>query len=30
MTWEDIKGGLCLAFVLFLLFVILPLVFEVP
>jgi hypothetical protein len=30
MTWDDIQGGLCLAFVFFVLFVILRLVFQVP
>ena len=30
ITWEDIAGGLCLAFVFFLLFVILTVVFQVP
>jgi hypothetical protein len=30
IMWEDIKGGLCLAFVFFVLFVILPVVFRVP
>ena len=30
IPWEDIKGGLYLAFVFFLLFVMFPLVFQVP